>query len=312
MNAGIARHCVLFSLVLSFISFILSLIAFYLPYWKLIELRSSPSLPVLMINENEVDPLIRSELTKYTDILYRRGMNFSFRFIVIHPFISGDRHRFGLIHHCIVNHNCGENRLFTFPEENYESCHNIKSHQECIFSSSSSFTDRCQCEKPFYMKLSSRLLAIILILHSIFFFSNFLRLCRRQFYFYKDLPLRIITIIINLFSCVFLLIILVEQNRNRLREPLEFFQSMHRHYSRIQIYPLANNLEFILKQLEQDFHVQLGPSYACLVVVFIMTNIALFASTFVEIKLPNELEQEQKNPPPAVRRVERFPRQTKV
>ena len=174
------------------------------------------------------------------------------------------------------------------------------------------------------MNLTSRLLIFILILHGVFSFSNFLRLFRRQYYFYTDLPLRIITIIINLFSCLFLLIILLEQNRNRLREPLEFFQSMHRHYSRIQIYPLANNLEFILKQLEQDFHVQLGPSYVCLIVGFILTSIAFLASTLVEIKLPNELEPEieqpRKIPSLSLPRIERFPpeeetrfgRQTKV
>ena len=87
MNAGIARHCVLFSLILSLISFILSLIAFYLPYWKLIELRPASSLPMLMIDENEVDPLIRGELTKYTEILYRRGRDsLSSIFFFIHPF----------------------------------------------------------------------------------------------------------------------------------------------------------------------------------------------------------------------------------
>lgn len=178
------------------------------------------------------------------------------------------------------------------------------------------------------MKLTSRLLILILILHGVFSFSNFLRLCRRQFYFYTDLPLRIIAIIINLFSCLFILIILLEQNRNRLREPLEFFQSMHRHYSRIQIYPFTNNLEFILKQLEQDLHVHLGPSYICLIVVFILTSIAFLTSTSVEIKLPNELEQEiktsieqhRKIPSLSLPRIERFPpeeetrfgRQTKV
>lgn len=332
MNAGISRNCVLISLILNVISFILSLIAFYIPYWKFIQLRSTFSLSMLTIDENEVDPLIRGELEKYTELLYRRGKRFIIRLFVLSShhliLISGDQHRFGLIPHCILNNDCGTNRLLTYSDENYEYCHNVKSHHECIFSdsiSSTSFSEKCLCQKPFYMKLSSILLIFIIVLQGLFLFSNFLRLCRRQFYFYKDLPLRILNIVIHFFICLFLLIILIEQNRNRLREPLEFFQSMHRHYSRIQIYSFANNLELILKQLEQDFHVHFGPSYICLIIILIATSIAFITSTLVEIKLPSEFEQETKTTFPTNRnyplpRIKRFPpdddsqypRQTKV
>ena len=258
-----------------------------------------------------------------------RGFSIRISFFSFIRLISGDQHRFGLISHCILNNDCGDNRLLTFHEENYEFCHNIKSHHECIFSKSISFlTNKCLCQRPFYMKFSSILLIFIIVLQGLFLFSNFLRFCRRQFYIYKDLPLRILNIVINLFICLFLLIILIEQNRNRLREPLEFFQSMHQHYSRIQIYPFSNNLELIVKQVEQDFHVHFGLSYICLIVVFIATSIAFLTSTLVEIKLPSELEQETKKtfplepnrtsyPLPRIKRFPpdddtRFTRQTKV
>jgi len=135
------------------------------------------------------------------------------------------------------------------------------------------------------------------------------------------------SILSTLFSSLFLLIIIIEQNRNRLIEPLEFFQSMHQHYSRIQIYPFSNNLELILKQIEQDFNVHSGASYICIIFVLIFTCISFFTSSTVEIKLPSNCDHNQKHngeqkriittPPPRIKRFSppheiQFPRQTKV
>jgi len=72
MKQSLARTCLILSLILSSISFILSLIAFYLPNWKYIQLRSK-SLPIFTF-EDPMDPLIRGEVEKYTDILYRQGI----------------------------------------------------------------------------------------------------------------------------------------------------------------------------------------------------------------------------------------------
>ncbi len=178
------------------------------------------------------------------------------------------------------------------------------------------------------MKLSYILLIIILILQGLLIFSNLLRLCRRPYYFYNDLQLRIISILSTLFSSIFLLIIIIEQNRNRLLEPFEFFQLMHRHYSRVQIYPFSNNLELVLKQIEQDLDVHLGASYICMICVLIFTGISFLTSSTVEIQIPQTkfdryekkiIEQKQifKSPPPRIERFSppienRFQRQTKV
>ena len=166
----------------------------------------------------------------------------------------------------------------------------------------------------------------VLILQGSFLFANFLRLCRRPYYFYNDLQFRIIAIVSSLFSFLFLLIIIIEQNRNRLLEPLEFFQSMHRHYSRVQIYVFSNHLEIILKQIEHDLDVRLGAAYICMVIVLIFTFISFFTSSTVEIQIPsNHDEDERQNggmkrtypPPPRTERFissesNRFGRQTKV
>jgi hypothetical protein len=73
MNAETSRSCIILSLILSLISFILTLTAFHLPHWKFIKLRSTSPLPIFISDENQMDPLIRGEVEKYIEILYRRG-----------------------------------------------------------------------------------------------------------------------------------------------------------------------------------------------------------------------------------------------
>jgi len=77
MKQSLAHTLIIISLILSLISFILSLIAFYLPYWKYVQLRSTSFLSTTS-EDNQMDPLIRGEVEKYTDILYRPGIFFFF------------------------------------------------------------------------------------------------------------------------------------------------------------------------------------------------------------------------------------------
>ncbi len=73
MKQSLARTFVIMSLILSLTSFILSLIAFYLPNWKYIQLRSTFT-PSVLSDNTPMDPLIRGEIDKYIDILYHRGI----------------------------------------------------------------------------------------------------------------------------------------------------------------------------------------------------------------------------------------------
>jgi hypothetical protein len=73
MKQSLARTCIILSLILSLISFILSLIALNLPNWKYIQLRSG-YIPLVLSDNNPMDPLIRGEVDKYIDVLYRRGI----------------------------------------------------------------------------------------------------------------------------------------------------------------------------------------------------------------------------------------------
>jgi hypothetical protein len=75
MKQSLARTFLIISLILSLISFILSLIAYYLPNWKTIQLRST-FVPITLSDNHPMDPLIRGEVDKYIEILYRRGMRF--------------------------------------------------------------------------------------------------------------------------------------------------------------------------------------------------------------------------------------------
>ena len=72
MKQSLARTLLILSLVLSLASFVLSVIALNLPSWKSIQLRSS-FVPVVAVDHNPMDPLIRGEVNKYIDSLYRRG-----------------------------------------------------------------------------------------------------------------------------------------------------------------------------------------------------------------------------------------------
>lgn len=75
MKQSLARTFLLISLILSLISFILSLIAYYLPHWKTVQLNSNFA-PATSFDNIQMDPLIRGEVEKYTDLLYRRGIVF--------------------------------------------------------------------------------------------------------------------------------------------------------------------------------------------------------------------------------------------
>lgn len=75
MKQSLARTLLLVSLILSLISFILSLIAYYLPNWKYIQLPSNFT-PLTSSDNTPMDPLIRGEVDKYIEVLYRRGMTF--------------------------------------------------------------------------------------------------------------------------------------------------------------------------------------------------------------------------------------------
>jgi hypothetical protein len=175
--------------------------------------------------------------------------------------------------------------------------------------------------------MTHTLLIIIIILEILFFIVNILRLSHRRCYCLNDIQLRLTAIISSLFSFVFLIIIIIQQNNNRLNEPLEFFQSMHRHYSRIQIYTFSNNLELILKRIEQDLDIRLGASFICIIIILILTLFSFLTSSTVEIKLLSTSfdEDEKRNseqnhqliyPPRTERFIPseqiRFTRQTKV
>jgi hypothetical protein len=101
-----------------------------------------------------------------------------------------------------------------------------------------------------------------------------------------------VTIISSLFSSVSLIIIIIQHNNNRRKEPLEFFELMRRYYSRIQIYPFSKDLESIIKQIENDIDIRLGPSYMCIVLILILTIIYFLTSSTIEIKILSIFEEE--------------------
>ena len=73
MKQSHARLTLSLSILLNFLSFLLSLIAFYLPSWKSVELPSTFQLITQNSEHSWIDPLIRGELEKYLDVLYRPG-----------------------------------------------------------------------------------------------------------------------------------------------------------------------------------------------------------------------------------------------
>ncbi|CAF1252146.1 unnamed protein product [Adineta steineri] len=276
MTQSLARTLIITSLVLSSISFILSLIAFCLTNWKSVQLRSISS-SIIPLENNQMDPLIRGEVEKYTDILYRHGQT----------------HSFGLSSHCIVGHKCGRNLLPTFHETNYGLCHNIKYHQQCIFTTSVYLSEKCTCQKPSYINTTHTLVIIIMSIQILFFFVNFLRLYR-YIPCLNDLYLRLIAIISTLFSSIFLIIIIIQQNNNRLYEPLAYLETMREHYSTHQIYSFTHDLELIIKQITSNLDVHLGTSYICIILILILTIVSFFTSSTVEIKILSTFDDDER------------------
>lgn len=232
-----------------------------------------------------------------------------------------------MLTHCITEGECGQNFLPLFDDNDYELCHSINYHHECIFSNLALQAKTCTCQKPSYIKITYNLLILILILHLIFIFINILRLyCHRcPTSALNDIQFRLIAVVSTLFSVLFLIIILLQQNMNRLHEPLEFFQSMHRHYLRIQIYKFSNDLESVMKQIEHDLDIRFGASYICIIFILILTFVSFLTSSTVEIKIVSKFEEDEKVndqnliliPPTSTERFVpfeqiRFPRQTRV
>ncbi|CAF3440217.1 unnamed protein product [Rotaria sp. Silwood1] len=276
MKQSFARLCIILSLILSLISFILSLIAFHVPNWKYIQLRSTFT-PLILSDNNPMDPLIRGEVDKYIDILYHRG----------------ETHSFGLLTHCIIGDRCGKNYLPSFHETNYGLCHNINYHRQCIFSNvlltnnENNHDIKCTCQQPSYVKIIHKLLIFLIILEILFIFVNILRLCRRYCikHCLNDIQLRLLSLISSLFSLIFLIIIIIQYNGNRLTEPLEFFEAMRRHYSRIQIYTFSKDLDIIIQQFENALNIRIGASYICISIILILTLVSFLTSITVEIKV---------------------------
>ena len=266
MNEGKARQLVFFSLILSLISFILSLIAYFLPNWKYIQLRTAISSSTLITEYHHMDPLILGEVDKFTEFLYPHGLV----------------HSFGLMKHCMDEKTCGFNLLLLVNQTNYKHCHQIKSHYDCIYSPSL-MSDKCICQKPEYIHIISTLLFIIFWLKAIILIISFIRSSDYHVPL-KDLYLRIFSIISHLIIIVFLIFILIEQNRHRLYETLYYFHSMHRYYSELQIYSFAKNLELILEKIQDNFDINLGASYTCIIFVLIFTVISFLLSSIVEVK----------------------------
>ncbi|CAF3537976.1 unnamed protein product, partial [Rotaria sp. Silwood2] len=121
----------------------------------------------------------------------------------------------------------------------------------------------------------------------VFIFVNILRLCRRYCikHCLNDIQLRLISLISSLFSLLFLIIIIIQYNGNRLTEPLEFFEAMRRHYSRIQIYTFSKDLEIIIQQIENALNIRIGASYICILIALILTLVSFLTSITVEIKV---------------------------
>ncbi|UJR08624.1 hypothetical protein I4U23_012883 [Adineta vaga] len=308
MKQSVARTLIIVSLVLSMISFILSLIALYLPRWKYVQLPLTSS-EIISVENKRIDPLIRGELEKYTDILFQKGQI----------------HSFGLSSHCIVGSQCGQNLLPSFQDTDYTFCHHIKYHRECIFSHSISSLDKCYCEKPSYIGTIHTLLILTIVLEILFFIVNILRL-NHYIPCLNDIQLRLTATVSILFSSLFLLVIIIQHRNYQSYESLIYFETMREHYSRRQIYPFAQDLEVIIKQILSNLEIQSGASFLFIVFVFIFTIISFFTSSTVEIKEQLKFDEDEKkteqnhvliSTPATMDRFIpyeqiRFPRQTKV
>ena len=207
--------------------------------------------------------------------------------------LLGEIHSFGLLTHCINGNTCGRNSLPSFDEKNYGLCHNINSHRQCMsFNQLLSPNDqKCTCQQPSYVKIIHKSLIFLIFFQILFLLINTVRLTRQYCvkHCLNDIQLRLISLISSLFALLFLIIIIIQFNGHRLNEPLEFLESMRRHYSRVQIYTFSKDLEAIIQQIENALEVRSGTSFISLVIVLILTLISLFTSVTVEIKLPPPL-----------------------
>ena len=296
MQQSLARALIGLSLVVSLISFVLSLIGFYLCHWKHVQVRST-FIPPLASDIQQLDPLIRSEAEKYIDTLYRPGRQRVFRLTTRCALPVGERHSMGLSTHCLNDSVCGRNLLPVFHKSNYALCHNINYYRQCISSSEAPSNDKCACERPEYMSTAYTLLLATIMCHVAFLLVNTLRLAR--FYYHlsliDDIPLRLAAIVATVFSSLFVVVILIQQHTYRDHEPLQFFEIMRAHYSRMQIYKFSNDLEFVVRQLQARLDVRFGASYTCLVLMLVLTVIAFGASSTVEIKLSPTVGQDDEN-----------------
>jgi hypothetical protein len=130
---------------------------------------------------------------------------------------------------------------------------------------------------------------------------NILRLCRRYYlkHYLNDIQLRLLSLISSLFSLLFLIIIIIQYNTNRLKEPLEFFESMQSHYSRVQIYTFSKDLELIIEQIKKSLEISLGAPFICILIVLILTIISFLTSITIEIKISSTLnnnDDDEKKP----------------
>lgn len=291
MKQSLARTLLILSLVLSLITFILSLIALHLPKWKSIQLRTTFR-PIIIFDHQPMDPLIRGEVEKYIGVLYRRGNPFSLRKTSAVCFScllwSGEKHSFGLSTHCLVGGRCGRNLLPTFDEINYSLCHHIDAYQQCLSSEllTNSHEGKCRCEQPDYLKIIHKFLISLILLQIVFFCVNALRLCRRHCskHCLNDIQLRLISLISSLVSLLFLIIIIIQHTSHRRHEPLQFFEAMRQHYSRIQIYTFSKDLESILQQIEHALDVRMGGSFLCVLLNLVLTFTTFLTSITVEMK----------------------------
>ncbi|CAF0996670.1 unnamed protein product [Adineta ricciae] len=302
MKQSTARTLIAVSLVLSMISFVLSLIALYLPHWKYIHFRSTLS-PIIPTDNNHMDPLIRGEIERYADVLFPRDQ----------------KHSYGLSSHCIVGEKCGQNLLPSFSDTEYTACHGIKHHEQCIFSSHSNFSsNKCICQRPLYTNTIRTFLILAIAFEILLFLGNFLRL-HRYIPFLNDLQLRIVAIVSALFSFLSLLIIIIQHKTYESYETLVYFETMRGYYSRRQIYPFAHDLEVIINRITSNLDIQSGSSFICMIVVFVLTIISFFTSSTVEVKVESSFDEDEKKDEQKASMERfipyeqiRFPRQTKV
>ena len=319
MKQSTARSLIAVSLILSMISFVLSLIALYLPHWKYIHFRSTAS-PIIPTDNNHMDPLIRGEIGRYVDVLFPRGIDFSLSHFYWKTFSLLDKkHSYGLSSHCIVGEKCGQNLLPSFLDTEYTACHRINHHEQCIFSSYSNFSsNKCICQRPLYTNTIRMFLILAIIFEILFFLGNFLRL-HRYIAFLNDLQLRIVAIVSALFSFLSLLIIIIQHKTYESYETLVYFETMRGYYSRRQIYPFAHDLEMIINRITSNLDIQSGSSFICMIVVFVLTIISFFTSSTVEVKFESSFNEDEKKDEEKASMERfipyeqiRFPRQTKV